>query len=739
MQQWQSTTLLSDTGSSDSGDDMDATTSAKGAQATSRPQGTPRKLPDALAKAVSKLPSAGHCESKGSKGGEETVRVVARFRPLSKQELAKQGEKEIVDYGNDGRSCAIVAENGNEVEFNYSQVLQPEATQSDVYEAVGRPVVESVLKGINGAIMAYGQTGSGKTHTMLGPNGAEALLSGNFDGESLGIVPQALLELQQAALVSEGAVTLRVSYVEIYQERVIDLLGLAPPGENEKHVVETIRQDTKNGLWLPDVVEFPVRTAKEAMEILQRGSRRRTCASTQMNRDSSRSHAIFIVTVTNCTSADRHKFAQLYLVDLAGSERINKTRVEGQQLAEAKLINLSLHALGQVVWSLSQKSKHVPYRDSKLTRLLQNCLGGSSRTAIVINVSPHESNVGETVSSLRFGDRASSIRNQAKMNVVLNAAELKKLLKKAREELSDIMDVCRRLERENAALREGSPGDRFGHVVPAKPERRASPPAAFSPEPGTAEGDRPMSDSDRELSISAKCLARDHVSDFSPGGQHSDAGLLQLVARQLFVRGLLPSLLCPLTHEVMHDPVFAADGYTYNRGAIEQHMARAKGQPLFSPMSGRILVSKQLTPNMVLRQQVRHHLADLPLPKTKVSTFARVGMFQLELILTCLDARSLARSFTVNANFFAVGSQPRLWSPLLLADFGVGDGHSRPRERYCELKRCGKKNENKSKKEDAYSHGLHLYAPPNRRLRPQGRQKSSKPRRNNSVPKKCKQ
>merc|ERR1712232_709611 len=164
----------------------------------------------------------------------------------------------------------------------------------------------------------------------------------------------------------------------------------------------------------------------------------------------------------------------------------------------------------------------------------------------------------------------------------------------------------------------------------------------------------------------------------SQNPQYSEIDLLQLVARHLFVRGLLPSLLCPMTHEVRHDPVVACDGYTYGKDAIEQYFACAKGGPLFSPMTGRILVSKQLLPNMVLRQQIRHHLAHLPLPKAKVSTFARVGMYQLELILSFLDARSLAIGSAVNASFFAVGSQPQLWSPLLEAEFYGAVGHVRP-------------------------------------------------------------
>merc|ERR1719356_1308503 len=135
------------------------------------------------------------------------------------------------------------------------------------------------------------------------------------------------------------------------------------------------------------------------------GNRNRHQAETKMNRHSSRSHAVFIVSVVNSTDQARQKFAQLYLVDLAGSERVKRTGVAGQQLEEAKSINRSLLSLGQVIRALAHKQTHVPYRDSKLTQLLRNCLGGNARTAVLITVSPHRDNAGESLSSLRFGAR----------------------------------------------------------------------------------------------------------------------------------------------------------------------------------------------------------------------------------------------------------------------------------------------------------------------------------------------
>lgn len=173
-----------------------------------------------------------------------------------------------------------------------------------------------------------------------------------------------------------------------------------------------------------------------------------------MNRDSSRSHAIFIVTVINSMELTRPRFAQLYLVDLAGSENIERTNVVGQQLKEAQMINKSLLALGQVIESLSSGlRKHVPYRNSKLTRILQNCLGGNARTSLIVMASLHEVNAEESLNSLRFGSSASMVRNQANANI-MSAAELKVQLQRSREDLAQLQDRYRQLEQENACLRE---------------------------------------------------------------------------------------------------------------------------------------------------------------------------------------------------------------------------------------------------------------------------------------------
>jgi hypothetical protein len=308
-------------------------------------------------------------------------------------------------------------------------------------------------------------------------------------------------------------------------------------------------------------------------------------------------------------------------------------------------------------------------------------LGGNARTSIIINASPNQANIAETISSLRFGDRAASIRNIANVNVVSNVADLNKELKKVKEEHADLLCAYQRLESEVNFLRKGS-------AAMAKPilSESASFVSSCSSDIESVEDWALREDEEhvcaksgicaevedrqqkhaRKLSLSSnQCKGYRRVnSPQSPDtcsgssrSSNSSIDLFQLAAKQNFMRGLLPSLLCPLTHEVMRDPVFASDGYTYNRGAIEHYFAAANGLPVLSPMTDHNFVSKELVPNMMLRKQIRLQLADLPLPQARMSTFEQVGIYQLQLIFSFLDFLSLTPCFPVSAGFFSVGSQ----------------------------------------------------------------------------------
>jgi hypothetical protein len=615
--------------------------------------------------------------------GGENIQVMARFRPMSDQEFESQGERECVEFGDEGNSCVLAVEQPKcEVEFTFNRVFQPMASQSDVYEAVS-PIVMSVINGINSSILAYGQTGSGKTHTMMGPQGAKALINGDFDDAELGVIPRALLELQDHAQRSDGAVSLYVSYIEIYQEKVHDLLKVVKSHTGSHgQKIDGITEDLDKALHLPDVVQMPVQSARDALELMQRGNKYRTKASTQMNHDSSRSHALFIVSVSNDSDPANRKFAQLYLVDLAGSERADKTGVWGKQLDEAKIINKSLLALGQVIVSLSEKAAHIPYRDSKLTRILQNVLGGNSRTAMICAVSPHPDNANESLSTLRFGSRASKIRNEARMNIVLDAKELKKQLDKAHEEIAD-------LKRENATLRQSitsppvhasSPSVSMPSQLPPHNSTEVQPSGAYPTQVKQLEKSETIVAQRKHVDSSDRHV--NHQAESPDFCEQGEVSTQHMIAQRLFARKLLPALICPLTQEVMRDPVCAADGATYEREAFERHVRQAGRMPAMSPVTGKLLPSKQFVANVILKQLITSNVQDLPPQRARFSSFAKVSIYLLDHIFSFCNGKALCLAQQVCKDFLAVGSEKRLWAQLVRAELGHLDNEEDPRQQY---------------------------------------------------------
>ncbi|EIE88029.1 kinesin heavy chain [Rhizopus delemar RA 99-880] len=269
----------------------------------------------------------------------------------------------------------------------------------------------NVTAGYNGTVFAYGQTGSGKTFTMMGAD---------IDDENTkGIIPRIVEQIFTSIMAAPSNLefTVKVSYMEIYMEKVRDLLN---------------------------------RSQDDVYEVMRNGSANRVVSATNMNAESSRSHSIVVVTITQKNvDTGAAKSGKLYLVDLAGSEKVGKTGASGQTLEEAKKINKSLTALGMVINALTDgKSSHIPYRDSKLTRILQESLGGNSRTTLIINCSPSSYNEAETLSTLRFGMRAKTIKNKAKVNADLSPAELKALLKKVKTETVTFKSYIAALEGE---------------------------------------------------------------------------------------------------------------------------------------------------------------------------------------------------------------------------------------------------------------------------------------------------
>lgn len=347
--------------------------------------------------------------------------------------------------------------------------------QQDIFDYSIRPTVDDILNGYNGTVFAYGQTGAGKSYTMMG----------NMDDpEQRGVIPRIVEQIFASIMSSPSTIeyTVRVSYMEIYMEKIRDLL--APQNDNLP-----IHEEKNRGIYVKGLLEIYVSSVQEVYEVMRRGGNARVVSATNMNAESSRSHSIFVVTITQKNvETGSAKSGQLFLVDLAGSEKVGKTGASGQTLEEAKKINKSLSALGMVINALTDgKSHFVPYRDSKLTRILQESLGGNSRTTLIINCSPSSYNDSETLGTLRFGTRAKSIKNKAKVNAELSPAELKALLKKAQGQVTNFESYISNLEGEIQLWRAGEsvPKDKWVQaaaegVTAAKAEARAPRPSTPS-------------------------------------------------------------------------------------------------------------------------------------------------------------------------------------------------------------------------------------------------------------------
>ncbi|KAK0943211.1 hypothetical protein LTR29_005195 [Friedmanniomyces endolithicus] len=369
-----------------------------------------------------------------------TIKVVARFRPQNDIEK-RAGSEQVVDFTGED-TCSITSRE-NSGAFTFDRVFSTNTPQHDVFEYSIRHTVDDVLAGYNGTVFAYGQTGSGKTYTMMGD-------ITNDSGK--GIIPRIVGQIFSSIMRCDASIefTVRVAYMEIYMEKIRDLL--VPENDNLP-----IHEDAKQGVYVKGLQRVYVSDIAEVYRILEIGAQARAVASTNMNQESSRSHSIFEVEIAQKNvETGSARSGRLFLVDLAGSEKVGKTGASGQTLEEAKKINKSLSALGMVINALSDgKSSHVPYRDSKLTRILQESLGGNSRTTLIINCSPSSYNDAETISTLRFGERAKTIKQKAKINEELSPAQLKALLKKAQSQVSSFENYFQSLEGEVGMWRKG--------------------------------------------------------------------------------------------------------------------------------------------------------------------------------------------------------------------------------------------------------------------------------------------
>eukprot|EP00698_Gefionella_okellyi_P006100 TRINITY_DN15560_c0_g1_i1.p1 TRINITY_DN15560_c0_g1~~TRINITY_DN15560_c0_g1_i1.p1 ORF type:complete len:947 (-),score=290.46 TRINITY_DN15560_c0_g1_i1:97-2853(-) len=382
------------------------------------------------------------------------IQVVARCRPTNASERLG-GSKQIVQIDKADHTVAIESHQTGKVfqkTFTFDESFGPETTQEELYFATVSPIVEEVLKGFNCTIFAYGQTGTGKTYTMEGSRLRDE--TGKCDVHA-GVIPRAIAQIFENIAEQQRDASVKVSMMELYNEELIDLLA------NEKIPLKIFDNGDK-GVTVSPLEECAVISAESIYKVLDTAIEKRHVAETQLNAHSSRSHCIFSITIhikeTTPEGEDLIKIGKLNLVDLAGSENIGRSGATEKRATEAGNINKSLLTLGRVITELVQRSTHVPYRESKLTRLLQDSLGGRTKTCLIATISPAANCLEETLSTLDYAFRAKKIKNKPQVNQMLTKRAM----------IREYTEQIQRLKLELTATREKNgiylPAERFNSM-----------------------------------------------------------------------------------------------------------------------------------------------------------------------------------------------------------------------------------------------------------------------------------
>lgn len=335
----------------------------------------------------------------------------------------------------------------NSKTYTVDQIYGSQADQQLLFEKVAMPLFQDFLNGINVTILAYGQTGTGKTYTMCGNGDFDVDLkdSGNEEPhlhEQAGIIPRVLGELFSALDRMDSDYVVKCSFIELYNEELKDLLN--DDSERNKLRMFELKRPVYNSLFIQNLQEKYINSTIEGLSILQKGLMKRKTASTKLNDVSSRSHTIFTINLYKKGENELFKVSKINLADLAGSENINRSGAVNQRAKEAGLINQSLLTLGRVINSLSEKStlsssvSHIPYRESKLTRLLQDSIGGKTKTTLIATISPAKMNLEETISTLEYASRAKNIQNKPQLGQECETTLKKILLKDMSKEITKL-------------------------------------------------------------------------------------------------------------------------------------------------------------------------------------------------------------------------------------------------------------------------------------------------------------